>query len=914
MIDGEKTRMRFAWTGVDSRLVRELVGAAYEGYPHDLAALRTDADWCRQATRVFGETGTRLKDQDPALGVLRSSWLEKRGGARPDDLIHIAALVSRRRPGLGVQPGANTSELRGYLAARRMSPTFRLALAKRFVFAHRVPMAVLPKSRRKTSVGPTSAPKILRGQDLPSLLDLRDYQQQAHEGFDKLLRARTSEGRRGLLILPTGAGKTLTAVSWLVRRMAKQADLRVLWVSHQQELLQQALGAFESEASVQAASFERRLRLITSGHSQVSSLASDDLDVALITWQSLNAGWEERNRGRLKRFLQERPTVVIVDEAHHAGAPAYQRQLGVVANANAVLIGLTATPWPTAAAARQRLRATFPVLLKSISQEELHARGVLATPILHTVDSGMQIHLTRTEVQQARADLPPSVLRQFDRETRDRLVVDLWMSRHNDWGKTLLFATSTLHADHLGDALVGRGADVRVLHSAALEPREEILTWFRQHPGPCVLVSVGMLTEGVDLPDARTAFLARPTTSRILMRQMIGRVLRGPGAGGEREAHLVYIRDQWQNFEDVVDPIEMSDIPQSLALTTPGRERVLPSITTDDGQLIGEDLLAQIRRMYQNRPDRIPIDPATTTTRLAGYYVTDHGNVPVMDHQLDGYKALLAHALSGRGFQGSPPRSFFQDDHPPYPTQRAVDAVLGQARHDPAAPEFVNLVATLSPNTVAALLRDRAAMTDTARQALMRSEYETSLARVAYPTFDHFEEAVERELRELRRAAIHQAPRLNAERLEETLGTSRGSLPRRPSRAVPDLHRVLAMMREVLQGEPAADRLPDRTDLAVKWTDRPIKSMWAYWSLRPSGKGAGAPIIRINRVLQAPTNRVSEEALNYLLFHEVLHDLLPGQGHDAEFRRLEALWPDADLHDRFFDELHEHYDLAPARR
>ena len=59
---------------------------------------------------------------------------------------------------------------------------------------------------------------------------------------------------------------------------------------------------------------------------------------------------------------------------------------------------------------------------------------------------------------------------------------------------------------------------------------------------PAVLVSVNMLNEGVNLPDARTAFLARPTTSHILMQQMIGRVLRRPKANGDADAHLVDFR------------------------------------------------------------------------------------------------------------------------------------------------------------------------------------------------------------------------------------------------------------------------------------------------------------------------------------------------------------------------------------
>ena len=60
-----------------------------------------------------------------------------------------------------------------------------------------------------------------------------------------------------------------------------------------------------------------------------------------------------------------------------------------------------------------------------------------------------------------------------------------------------------------------------------------------------VLVNVNILTEGVDLPQTKTVFLARPTVSTILMTQMIGRALRGEAAGGTSSAYIVSFVDNW---------------------------------------------------------------------------------------------------------------------------------------------------------------------------------------------------------------------------------------------------------------------------------------------------------------------------------------------------------------------------------
>ena len=62
-------------------------------------------------------------------------------------------------------------------------------------------------------------------------------------------------------------------------------------------------------------------------------------------------------------------------------------------------------------------------------------------------------------------------------------------------------------------------------------------------------------------------------------------------------------------------------------------------------------------------------------------------------------------------------------------------------------------------------------------------------------------------------------------------------------------------------------------------------------------------------VLQAPRAQISDELSEYLLWHELVHHVLPGRGHDAEFRRLEALWPNFAKLDHELDSIHEGFDL-----
>nr|WP_278245350.1 HNH endonuclease [Ruminococcus sp. HUN007] len=74
-----------------------------------------------------------------------------------------------------------------------------------------------------------------------------------------------------------------------------------------------------------------------------------------------------------------------------------------------------------------------------------------------------------------------------------------------------------------------------------------------------VLINVNILTEGTDLPQTHTVFLARPTVSRVLMTQMVGRALRGEKAKGTKEAYIVSFIDNWHDKIAWVNPKILSD-------------------------------------------------------------------------------------------------------------------------------------------------------------------------------------------------------------------------------------------------------------------------------------------------------------------------------------------------------------------
>ena len=130
----------------------------------------------------------------------------------------------------------------------------------------------------------------------------------------------------------------------------------------------------------------------------------------------------------------------------------------------------------------------------------------------------------------------------------------------------------------------------------------------------------------------------------------------------------------------------------------------------------------------------------------------------------------------------------------------------------------------------------------------------------------------------------------------------------------PILDKAVSRGRELLLAEPDYEVvLADKPWLPrVDWTRKPITSSWAYWSWRRTTRARDKPVIRVNRALQALRRQVSDELLVYLVWHELCHHLLQGRGHDGEFRRLEALWPDHLVLDNELDTLHERFKIGAA--
>ena len=160
--------------------------------------------------------------------------------------------------------------------------------------------------------------------------------------------------------------------------------------------------------------------------------------------------------------------------------------------------------------------------------------------------------------------LPEDIAGQMaDSAARNKLIVNTYMAKQQKYGQTIVFAINVVHAIHLSALFNKAGiksdfivSDVKDSVTGVRISREENERKLEEYrTGKLrVLVNVNILTEGVDLPQTKTVFLARPTVSTILMTQMIGRALRGEAAGGTATAYIVSFIDNWNEHIAWVNP------------------------------------------------------------------------------------------------------------------------------------------------------------------------------------------------------------------------------------------------------------------------------------------------------------------------------------------------------------------------
>ncbi|MBM4360844.1 MAG: DEAD/DEAH box helicase, partial [Deltaproteobacteria bacterium] len=332
-------------------------------------------------------------------------------------------------------------------------------------------------------------------------------------------------GARGLLCLATGGGKTRTSLEWLMKRVLARGE-RVLWVTHRLDLLDQVHEELRGLAWLVKESRP-------AGFS-VSRLQGDLQNLTGDIVLASAATLARRQPSRQDLSIGRKLGIVVYDEAHRAVATnTYQALTKLLGHNEVPFLGLTATPYRLEAGGTELLRNALGETIYEKSFKELIELGFLARPVWYRqrLDSLQRVQVTASEQQSIRStgDFSRHFLTEFARTPgRTRQIVEHWVRAREHYGKTIVFACDIDHAEALTAEFLRHQVRAESIHNQhSTEKRTATIQSFREH-GLEVLVNVGILTEGFNVPKTRTVVMARPTLSKALYVQMIGRAARGP--------------------------------------------------------------------------------------------------------------------------------------------------------------------------------------------------------------------------------------------------------------------------------------------------------------------------------------------------------------------------------------------------
>lgn len=338
-------------------------------------------------------------------------------------------------------------------------------------------------------------------------MNLRLYQREAVEKTYEAFHGH----RSALVVMPTGTGKTIL-FSEVIRcwptwsRMNGKLAPRALVVAHREELIRQAVDKI-GRVTGQGVDIE-----------MADQFAARDsiFGAAPVVVASKDTLHEKR----LQRFRPDEFGLIITDEAHHAVAQTYRRIYDYFPEAKH--LGVTATPDRTDEEALAQVFETVAFVYEIA--DAIHDGWLVPIRAHSMTVEGLDFSNVRTTA----GDLNQKDLADELSKFLQQLAFGTVLAAR--WNKTLVFADNVANAERLAEIINRPGRDgapqlTRARWICGKTDRDVRAQTLRDYSAGAFqfLVNVGVFTEGFDEPSIGAVSLGRPTESRSLFAQMVGR-------------------------------------------------------------------------------------------------------------------------------------------------------------------------------------------------------------------------------------------------------------------------------------------------------------------------------------------------------------------------------------------------------
>ncbi|WLF77098.1 Putative ATP-dependent helicase IRC3 [Lodderomyces elongisporus] len=411
---------------------------------------------------------------------------------------------------------------------------------------------------------------------------LRDYQVQAIEAIKLAL----DQGiRRPAVVVATGGGKTVI-FSNLIRELldmsrtettkSQSQNKRILVLAHTEELIKQAV------QKIKAINPELNVRI-----EMRSARSKDTDDVVVASVMSI------KHPRRLARFDPAHFTSIIIDECHHAPAATYQKILnhfGALSHdSHLSVIGFTAT---LSRFDKRSLGVIFDKVVFQRSLLTMIEAGELVKPVIHRP---LVANLNLESVKRQGSDYDTENLYNAMSAVgfNDKAVLSyMRLVEQTACKSTLIFCVNVQHCWELCSTLQSHGINAQyVTGETSKSERAAIVEDFKSGKIP-VLCNVEVFTEGTDIPNIDSIILARPTLSRTLVTQSIGRGLRL-----HKNKTCCHVVDLVDNTIEGIDVLPSLDGDHSQVSSAKANNKEKAKETLESDQVSGQDASKSPRTM-----------------------------------------------------------------------------------------------------------------------------------------------------------------------------------------------------------------------------------------------------------------------------------------------------------------------------
>lgn len=405
--------------------------------------------------------------------------------------------------------------------------------------------------------------------------ELMDYQYLIKQQAVYELSRYNPIGRKFLIHMPTGTGKTKTCMHIVTHYLNEiNTNGLVIWIAHTNELLTQALETFKQVWSHLG---RKNITIEKSWGKGVYKIVNGVIFTTIQTVQALK-------QEELMDF-SNKITLIVYDECHKICAEKTKKAISIlmkhIQGKRKDLIGLTATPGRTTEFSIENrdfaefFQRVIEIDIDTVNKISVAKNDALNLEPIHDIIGYFQDRQILSKLKKECLDFTPTEdvilkikteLKNYSEEdysknflkevafnkVRNNEIINKLKYLHSNKVPTIVFACSVDHAQLLSAYLNLSGIpNVVVFGDMPNSVRKKAIDDFKNPNSDIkIIINFNILTTGFDSVNIGCVFITRPTKSVILYSQMIGRGLRGPKMGGGEECLLLDVKENLEVYNE----------------------------------------------------------------------------------------------------------------------------------------------------------------------------------------------------------------------------------------------------------------------------------------------------------------------------------------------------------------------------